>query len=497
MNSEKSKYTKRGEKMLPENLQELIKQIIQRQSEAQTIEVKSAHQGCPKRLYDTLSSFSNQDEGGILVFGLDETQNFAPVGVYDLQDLQKKVTEQCQQMEPVVRAVFTIAEMDGKQFLSAEIPGIDYSERPCFYKGAGKLNGSFIRTGDADLPMTDYELYNYETFRKHIRNDERIVERASIDALDSDLLQRYVDQKKMDHPKFAQLPQEMILSMLNIVQQGHPTIAALMNFGLYPQSFFPQFAITAIAVMGNEIGDTDPSGARFMDNERMEGNLDAMLEGAISFCRRNMKVHTVIDPLTGKRKDRMEYPITAVREAILNALIHRDYSHYTEGTPIQIDFFSNRLEIHSPGGLYGRMTVEDLGKVRLDLRNPTLAVMAEVMTQSENRYSGIPTMRKAMKEANLPAPLFENRKGEFIVTFFNGQVPDEKIESIDSYPNWQMGLLQFCKEPRTKKEIADFLGMKTLYYVMSRYVKPLVKDGKLKVIAGEGGNQKGKKYYCP
>ena len=55
--------------MLPENLQELIKQIIQRQSEAQTIEVKSAHQGCPKRLYDTLSSFSNQDEGGILVFG--------------------------------------------------------------------------------------------------------------------------------------------------------------------------------------------------------------------------------------------------------------------------------------------------------------------------------------------------------------------------------------------------------------------------------------------
>ena len=67
--------------MLPENLHELIFEIIHRQAEAQTIEVKSAHQGCPKRLYDTLSSFSNQDEGGVLVFGLDETQNFAPVGV--------------------------------------------------------------------------------------------------------------------------------------------------------------------------------------------------------------------------------------------------------------------------------------------------------------------------------------------------------------------------------------------------------------------------------
>lgn len=61
----------------------------------------------PKRLYDTLSGFSNQDEGGIIVFGLDETQGFKPVGVYDLQDLQKKVTEQCNQMNPEGRAVFT------------------------------------------------------------------------------------------------------------------------------------------------------------------------------------------------------------------------------------------------------------------------------------------------------------------------------------------------------------------------------------------------------
>ncbi len=483
--------------MLSENLQELIMKIIHQQAEAQTIEVKSAHQGCPKRLYDTLSSFSNQDEGGILVFGLDEAQNFAPVGVYDLQDLQKKVTEQCQQMEPVVRAVFTITEMDGKNFLSAEIPGIDYAERPCFYKGAGRLKGSFIRTGDADLPMTDYELYNYETFRKHIRNDERLVERASLDALDRDLLCHYVESKKQDHPKFAKLPEDVILNMLNIMREGHPTVAALMNFGVYPQSFFPQFAITAVAVMGNEIGDTDVSGARFMDNERIEGNLDAMLEEALLFCKRNMKVRTVIDPLTGKRKDQTEYPLTAIREAVLNALIHRDYSHYTEGTPVQVDFFSNRLEIHSPGGLYGRMTVDDLGKVRLDLRNPTLAVMAETMTQSENRYSGIPTMRRAMEEAGLPAPLFENRKGEFIVTFFNGKQIEEVLPIPQEKTDVKQSILLFCKEPRMKQEIANFLGVKTLYYVMSRYIKPLVQEGKLKILFSGNGNRKDRKYYCP
>ena len=92
----------------------LIEEIQRRKAEGQTIEVKAAHEGCPKRLYDTLSSFSNQDAGGIIVFGLDEKQGFAAVGVYDLQDLQKNVTEQCNQMEPPVRAVFTAAELEGK-----------------------------------------------------------------------------------------------------------------------------------------------------------------------------------------------------------------------------------------------------------------------------------------------------------------------------------------------------------------------------------------------
>ena len=81
--------------MLVEELKELARSIQEQRAEEQKIEVKAAHIDCPKRLYDTLSSFSNQDTGGILIFGLDEKQDFKAVGVYDLQDLQKKVTEQC------------------------------------------------------------------------------------------------------------------------------------------------------------------------------------------------------------------------------------------------------------------------------------------------------------------------------------------------------------------------------------------------------------------
>ena len=79
--------------MQMEDLIELAKRVQAQQAEAQTVEVKAAHRGCPSKLRDTLSSFSNQNSGGILLFGLDENEHFAAVGVYDLQDLQKKVTE--------------------------------------------------------------------------------------------------------------------------------------------------------------------------------------------------------------------------------------------------------------------------------------------------------------------------------------------------------------------------------------------------------------------
>lgn len=486
--------------MIEENLVELANKVIKQKAEEQTIEIKSANKGCPKRLYDTLSSFSNQDSGGILLFGIDEAQDFKIVGVYDLQDLQKKVTEQCLQMEPPVRAVFTFAQIDGLNICSAEIPSIDLSERPCYYKGIGRIKGSYVRVGDADLPMTDYELYSFEAFRKHLHDDERPVERADIKSLDLPSVEKYVLEKRIDRPKFAQLPIDVAYEMLNILRDGVPTMASLMNFGIYPQGYFPQLGITAIVVPGTEIGDTDDNNIRFLDNKRIEGNLSSMLLEATAFCLRNMKTKTIIDRNTGQRKDRTEYPIAAIREAVLNALIHRDYSIYTEGTPIQIIFFTDRLEIHSPGSLYGRMTIEQLGVTKPDLRNPALAVMAETLTDVENRYSGIPTMRKEMKAFALPAPVFENRRNEFVVTFYNSGSyfsEEEPINSVKVDKNYSIEekILSFCKEPRTRAEIATYLGKKTVFYVTNKYIMPLVREGKLQQTIPDKSKSRNQKYY--
>ena len=480
--------------MLTEELIELAKKVCKQKSEEQTIEVKAAHIDCPKRLYDTLSSFSNQDYGGILLFGLDERTDFQIVGIYDPQDLQKKVTEQCLQMEPPVRAVFSLAEIDGKSICAAEIPSLDISERPCYYRGAGRTKGAFIRVGDADLPMTDYELYSFESFRKHLHDDERVIERASLDMLDQDKLQDYVRQKSIERPGFSQLTLAQAQEMLNLTRNNIPTLASIMNFCIYPQGYFPQLAITAVVVPGTEIGDIDSDAARFIDNKRIEGTIPVMVEDALSFCKLNMKIRTIIDPDTGARRDKTEYPVDAIREAILNALIHRDYSIHTEGTPVQIDFFSDRLEIHSPGSLYGRMSVEQLGIAKPDLRNPALAVMAETLTSAEHRYSGIPTMRRTLREHGLPEPKFENRRNEFVVIFYNGAVPQEPTRQPVAERTLDT-LEDFCRTPRSRNEIAEYLGVKTTFYAMQHYVKPLLECGTLAMTIPEKPKSRNQKYY--
>ena len=483
-------YSREVFAILPNELLELANSVCKQKAESQTVECKAARVDCPKRLYDTLSSFSNQDSGGVLLFGIDETIGFQVVGVYDAQDLQKKVTEQCNQMEPPVRAVFTLAETDGKWICAAEIPAVDLAERPCYYRGAGRIKGSYVRVGDADLPMTDYELYSYEAFRHHLHDDERPVERANLAMLDTDKLERYILQRRADRPGFAQLSRQQTLEMLNITRNEKVTLAAVLNFCLYPQGYFPQLGVTAVVVPGTQIGDTDADAARFIDNKRIEGTIDSM-EEAVGFCRRNMKLRTIIDPDTGTRSDRPEYPVEAIREAILNALIHRDYSIYTEGTPVQVDLFADRLEIHSPGSLYGRMTVEQLGIARPDLRNPALAVMTETLTGAENRYSGIPTIRRAMKEYGLPEPIFENRRNEFVVTLFNGTTMTAAPIEVKPEKN----LLAFCQTPRTRREIADYLGVKTVFYAMGHYVQPLLQAGKLAMTLPETPKSSKQKYY--
>ena len=476
--------------MTVEELKELLLQVRTTKAESQTLEIKAAALGCPKKLYDTLSSFSNQDDGGILLFGVDESRDFAEVGVYDAQDLITHVTEQCNQMSPLVRPIFTEIELDGKAFVSAEIPSLDVSERPCFYSGRGRLTGSYVRVGVADEPMTEYEVYSFKAFRKKYQDDVRTVERASLDVLDRIVLEDYLVKLRREKPNLAQMNNEQILELMNITIGGIPTMAAVLLFSPYPQAYFPQLGITAIVIPGVELGEVGAEGERFSDNKRIEGKITDMLEGALNFVRTNMKTRTIIDPQSGKRTDKPDYPMTAVREAVLNALVHRDYSIHTEGMPIQLHIYEDRLELRNPGGLYGRIRVDQLGKLQPDTRTPVLAVAMEVLRETENRYSGIPTMRRELKLAGMTEPEFQDIRGGFTVCFRKSGVRSAQSEQPHGGD-----LLTFCKAPRSRREIADFLGLSSVHYVSQTHIAPLVERGLLSMTIPEKPRSSRQRYF--
>lgn len=458
--------------MQADELKKIVLRIKNMKTETQNIELKAATKGCPTRLFDTLSSFSNQDEGGVIIFGVDESDDYAIKGVYNPQDLQKKVTEQCKQMEPSVRALFTVCEINDKTIVSAEIPGVDISKRPVFYKGVGRIKGSYVRVGESDEPMSEYEIYSYEAFRNRTRDDIRVVEGASLKLINKERMNQYLEAVRNERKNlYDNVSESEILEFMGIAKDNALTLAGLMTFSMYPQAYFPQLCITAVSLPGTEQGEIGDDGERFIDNKRITGAISDMLEEAVEFVRTNSRTKTIIDD-NGHRVDKPEYPIKAVREAILNALVHRDYSVHTENVPIRIEMYRDRMEIINSGGLYGKISIDALGKVRPETRNAALANMLELLNITENRYSGIPTMRKEFANAGLPAPIFSVVHGEFKVVMKNGLF-EKKGSNEES-------LLDFCSTPRTRAEIVAFVG-KSKNHVMAHIVGPLVKENKLRM----------------
>lgn len=475
--------------MLEDELVQLVNKITSEKCEKLHIELKRASGGAPSRIYDTLSSFSNQVGGGIIIFGIDEDAGYKVAGVYDAQDLQKKIVEQSLQMAPVVRPLFTIATIEDKLVVSAEIAECDIYDKPCFYKGAGRLRGSYIRVGDSDQPMTEYEIYSYEAFKRRIHDELRTVDRATMVHLKQDNITEYLIKLRRQKSNLVNLDDKRILETQGISQDGLPTMAGLMLLGEYPQEFFPQLSVTAMVIQGKEMGDLGEDGERFVDNKRIEGTISQMLEGTLAFVRRNMKVKTIVTD-DGNRADSPEYPLKAVREIILNALIHRDYSVHTERSPVRLVIYEDRLELENPGGLYGRITVDDLGKTAADTRNPYIAGALEIMVDTENRFSGIPTVIAELKKADMPAPVFMDRRGVFKVIFY------KKASFQDQNVDLEQEILNYCKTPRTREELAEKFGFETPSYFIKTYITPLIDAGKMKMTLPDKPKSKFQKYYA-
>jgi len=409
--------------MTSAEIQQLIHEIQAQQCEIDDVKVKSAHLGTPGKLYHTFSAMANQTGGGVILFGVDEAQRFSVVGVHDanglIADVSGKATDE---MEPPLRLQFSVAVIEGCTVVTAEVPEVPIEQKPCFYKSIGLQRGAYLRIGDSDRQMTDYEVFDFVSNRMHQEHDRATVADGTLDDLDRNRLDAYFATLRKNNPDapYLQQPFEKMLKTLRIVRDEkgvlRPTMAGLLTFGIYPQSFEPQLVITFLHYFGASEHELAPSGARFLDNKKFEGSIPSMIETAYTYILKTMRKSTLVNGLY--HQEIPEYPFMAVREALLNAVMHRDYSPYARSSYIQVRLFADRLVIESPGCLYGSVTL-DMLEEQQSTRNRQLMRFAEDLHLVENRGSGINTMLNELRNATMEPPIFEDTRSAFRVTLYN------------------------------------------------------------------------------
>ena len=422
---------------------DLVNEIQRLQSELSDVEVKAASKGTPKRLFEPLSALANRSGGGVILFGLDEAQDFDVLGVGNVHLLQEEVGHVASaDMEPALRLEFTIEEIvPGKSVVVVEVPEVLGDQKPCYHKSAGLAGGAYIRVGNTNRQMTDYEIFGYLSTRNQPTFDEDVVPGSSIDDLDMASVEDYIRQLRQNRPLAHHLKRDnaQVLQTLRIAKSSNgvlrPTLAGLLIFGFYPQAFEPQLVITFLQYYGVNESEPGPRGERFIDNQKFEGPIPQMIEQAVRYVMAGIRKSSLIEGLY--RRDIPEYPEEAIREAVVNAVVHRDYSNYVRGSQVQIKLFLDRLEIQSPGGLYGNVT-EDILEEAESTRNRYLMRLLEDLHIAENRGSGIDTMLTEMRNANLGPPLFFDRRLFFRVTFRNHTLMNREavnwLNQFSAYP---------------------------------------------------------------
>jgi ATP-dependent DNA helicase RecG len=439
----------------------LIEAVRRSRFEGSEIEVKAAHRGLPHRLYETLSAFANHTDGGVVLLGLDEDQAFAVVGVAEPQQRLAELGDMASRMIPPLRLTPIVIQVEGNPVIVFEVPECSYRRKPCYYGPSGLNSGAYIRVGNSNRRMTDYEIFTYVSSRGQPVYDREPVRSAKLEDLDQEKVVGYLSRIKREQVRLWRrlrlaekpYPEQLCALDLAVRLNGdlHPTLAGLLVFGVWPQKYFPSLMITFVHYPGTEPGIKGPRGERFLDNRKFNGRLDEMVEDAVQRVVSNMRHGTLVEGIFHQTV--LEYPEEAVREAIANAVAHRDYSAQALGSQIRIEMYADRLVVITPGGLHGPVNEENLEE-ELATRNQLLMRLLEEMGIVENRGSGIPAMIAAMREAHLEPPQFQDTRASFRVIFKNHTLLDP--ETVD----W---LSQFARYPLT-----DAQRMALAYLRMNR-----------------------------
>lgn len=429
--------------------------LRKRRGDSTSVEVKRAQGGLPKNLDTTLCAFANMPNGGILILGVDESLNFKITGVDDPAKLESGVASLARnEIDPpltIESSVITVHVDDGARLTSrrsdmraarrssrkathepaatvrvvvVKVHGLPLSAKPARVGGSSGV--AYLRQSDGDYRMSDNELRMIEVAKLHadqvVLYDDKPVVGTSVADLDKQLMKQMVDNIHADSARLREVETDKLLELLRIcTQQGELTVAGLYALGFLPQGSFPSLNVTLAERLV-----PDESGRRTSGLQRLTGPIPVLLSEAMEWIRSHLHQVQRYDQ-GGDMVDESEIPLGAIREAVANALVHRDLGPDTLGIgqTVDIRLTPDALVITNPGGLRGlsveRLLSSDLSRHEVNQRLYSLCTYLRTSDGKriiEGEGGGIREILREVAAARLPEPLFIDHGVRFTVKFF-------------------------------------------------------------------------------
>ncbi|MGJ3238364.1 MAG: ATP-binding protein [Anaerolineae bacterium] len=339
-----------------------------------------------------------------------------------------------------------------------------------------------IRSGDTNRPLGGQEILRLASAKSTGDFEAEVVPSATRDDFSREMIEEYLAKRAERTKRPYNGKVEDLLKEIGAVNgDGKPTVAGILMFSEYPQQWLPQSGV----VFAKFVGKT-PRGesglAGYTRREELTGPLPRLIEASWNLIWGEMAVSAVVKGL--EREERTEYPQFAVREAIVNAICHRDYR--LRGRRIELRMYSDRLEVISPGGLPGFITVENIKDEHFS-RNPRIVNGLFQWGYIEELGLGIDRMIEVMEQAGHRPPHFDARPYSFAVTLQNEREKPKQPDWMRDTNHRQAKALQYIRDNgsitnREYRSLIDDVSAETLRLDMVDMVEKgiLIKVGSKK-----------------
>jgi ATP-dependent DNA helicase RecG len=370
---------------------------ILKDHETENIEFKSSV-SLRKKIGIAISAFSNK-EGGLIFVGIDDARNILglTVGKNTLEDLANYIIANT---DPRCYPSIKVETIGDKKVIVIEVHESD--EKPIFFRGR-----AYVRVGRTNQILSASQVREFfENGRYSISWDEKVLEKAILDDIDVNKVKWFLENAESERNRDIdpQTPVREALNKLDLLKDDSLTNAALLLFGKNPQKFFLQAQTKCAKFIGNNLD--------FDDMKIFDGSLFDQRKDALNFVIKHIKHSGIIKGT--ERDETLEYPIVALREAITNAICHRDYQLSSN---VQINIFDDRIEIWGCGSLPGNLTIDDLKVEHTSVpRNKLIAKRFFDIKFIENWGTGTLRMIQSCIDHGLPEPIFEIKSGNLVVT---------------------------------------------------------------------------------